>query len=123
MGDVNLCEHFGEYRSSELSRFRNSRSKFRECPLCGYHNPITNDSFCTQTLLAVEYLDVDLEEDEAADIAPEPAGHGAQGPGGHYDGMCLCSPHGCDFRRENGMEQGDTSSHQKEWNAENKLVL
>ena len=99
MGDTNLCEHFGEFRSSELSRFRNSRSKYRECPLCGYHNPITNDNFCTQTLLAVEYVDVDLEED-TSNIAPEPAGHGAQGPGGHYAGSCLCSPHGCDQRKE-----------------------
>ncbi len=94
LGDSYICEHFGAYQSVELSRFRHSARKFRRCPVCGYCNSVADERNCAQVLLMVEYLDV---EAPPADVVypPERAGHGAAGPGGHYTGLCLCSPTGC----------------------------
>lgn len=116
MGESAICEHWGVYRSSELSRFRNGCRKFKLCPMCGHKNGITNEYFCEKTLLVVEYLDnLHNELDETNRIflgpnagrtgyfntsndnpEPAPGGHGYYGAGGHYVGPCLCSPIGCD---------------------------
>lgn len=71
MGDTSICEHGGEKhradsrsakflvnaRSTELQRFRSSFRKTRECPVCGYHNPESDQSCCQNTLILVEYHD------------------------------------------------------------------
>lgn len=105
LGESHVCEHMKSYRSAELSRFRNSRRKYRICPLCGTSSGIT-DAFCPCTLLLVEYLDpprnLDLPEDEADDD-PESRdrlyGEGGfvsvDAARGHFVGACLCSPLGC----------------------------
>lgn len=119
LGDRAVCEHWGIYRSSELSRFRHSRRKFKVCPLCGFENLATDDRFCSHTLLLVLYTPEDIAQVPTASVSPplapgngggdsieqnvhgvngcEPAegGHGAAGPGGHFHGKCLCSPVGC----------------------------
>ena len=139
MGDSAICEHgtkstsararkfLLEARSSEISRFRTSKRKTRQCPLCGVENPITVDSVCQSTLFCVEY---NSSPDEAGDDAgpfegnvqpnnlmeenmqrqidqkcrdnpnptPAPAGHAFEGRGGHFFGRCLCSPQGCDSK-------------------------
>jgi hypothetical protein len=103
-GDRSVCEHDGTFRSSELSRFRHSKKKFRSCLLCGHENLITTGQFCDNTLVMVEYLFDNDEEGVAAaaeesaevtHIAPSEAGHSAYGRGGHFTGLCLCSPQGC----------------------------
>jgi hypothetical protein len=98
LGDAAVCEHVGVYQSSELSRFRHSKRKFRCCPLCGHRNPITAEKFCEKVLYLVEYLHPpaldDLPEGQPLP-EPSPSGHGAAGPGGHFVGRCLCSPIGC----------------------------
>eukprot|EP01039_Chlorochromonas_danica_P006985 gene6985-7727_t len=101
LGDSNVCEHFGKYQSSELSRFRHSKRKFRRCPLCGCENGITQERYCEQILYLVEYIDF-VNPWASGELAaglpvpgPERGGHGAAGPGGHYVGRCLCSPIGC----------------------------
>jgi SNF2 family DNA or RNA helicase len=33
LGDQSVCEHWGTYRSLELSRFRHSKRKYKQCPL------------------------------------------------------------------------------------------
>lgn len=98
LGDSNVCEHFGPYRSSELSRFRHSKRKFRACPLCGRENGIINERYCDETLYLVDYGQPlnnwgNIAHDAVPE--PEPGGHGGAGPGGHYVGKCLCSPIGC----------------------------
>lgn len=100
LGEQAMCEHFGIYQSSELSRFRHSKRKYRICPLCGYHNTITNEKACDKTLLLVEYDELPPTVVQAEGSAPTPpppcpGGHGSFGPGGHYSGPCLCSPGGC----------------------------
>ena len=82
MGDRNVCEHSGtqdshigaqarnymsEMRSAELSRFRTSMRKLKNCPLCGGENFITGGHSCTKTLLLIEY---DEEVQIAHDILP-----------------------------------------------------
>lgn len=107
MGDSSVCEHFGQYQSSELSRFRHSKRKYRICPLCGHQNGISV-TFCEQTLYLVEYrrplrarvddqnyVQENNGEDDLAHYPAQPAGHGAAGPGGHFTGKCLCSATGC----------------------------
>ena len=101
MGDSAICEHRGDYRSSELSRFRNSKKKYRVCPYCGHHNSIISEN-CEKLLYMVEYM-VDYNEflgentRVGRSILADPGigGHGAFGPGGHYVGKCLHSPVGC----------------------------
>lgn len=94
MGSGAVCEHTGVYRSSELSRFRHSKRKYRTCPLCGHANQITTGTCCLNPLLLVEYANVpDVVEGQAT--TPQPGGHGRRNPGGHYVGRCLCSPAGC----------------------------
>jgi hypothetical protein len=99
LGDNAVCEHVGIYQSSELSRFRHSKRKYRICPLCGYQNGITAERYCEKTLYLIEYLNTpDLEEpagEGEQPIPPSPGGHGGRGPSGHYVGRCLCSPIGC----------------------------
>lgn len=100
LGDQNVCEHFGRYKSSELSRFRHSKRKFRTCSMCGHENGITAEKYCEKVLFMVEYVDfanpwADHNGIDAPVPNPEPGGHGTQGPGGHYVGRCLCSPIGC----------------------------
>lgn len=93
MGPGAVCEHTTHYRSSELSRFRHSKRKYRKCPMCGHCNQITTGDCCSNILLQVEY------ENPAAvqyDTTPQPGGHGRHNPGGHYIGRCLCSPEGCE---------------------------
>ena len=115
MGDSSICEHFGTFRSNELSRFRHSKRKYRRCPLCGFSNQITANNCCANRILMVRYLDVpplppDAEEEEEgegvaeggggfAPAPPQPGGHGSLGPGGHYTGRCLCCPRGCEVER------------------------
>ena len=102
-GDRSVCEHDGTYKSSELSRFRHSKKKFRTCVLCGYENLITAGNCCDNTLLMVEYVFNDtpwnnnegpLDQGVVLET-PAEAGHGAYGRGGHFVGTCLCSPNGC----------------------------
>ena len=89
LGDAELCEHFGAYRSSELSRFRHSLRKFRVCPMCGFENSITSGDCCEKKLILVEYRrDLKLIEDPSWD------GTAA----GKYTGRCLCSHEGCTER-------------------------
>lgn len=100
MGNGAVCEHFGTFRSSELSRFRHSKRKFRRCPLCGFCNQITTGNNCSNVLLLVEYTDPGnfaWLPDLTTEGPPPPcaAGHGRNGAGGHYTGRCLCSPEGC----------------------------
>lgn len=99
LGDRSICEHDGIYRSSELSRFRHSKRKYRKCPLCSHENLITSENFCEKLLFLVEYAIEDTEQEPFDDLVPqfEPAagGHGFAGPGGHFSGACLCSPIGC----------------------------
>jgi len=90
LGDSGVCEHFGAYASSELTRFRHSQKRYQVCPLCGFHNSIADRGYCQKRLLLVEYTD--MEGDFPNN--PSPAGHGATG-WGHYFGHCLCSPNGC----------------------------
>jgi hypothetical protein len=92
MGAGAVCEHTGVYRSSELSRFRHSKRKYRTCPLCGHANQITTGNCCLNALLLVEYQNVQEVEHAAT---PQPGGHGRRNPGGHFTGRCLCSPEGC----------------------------
>mmetsp|Transcript_8580 Transcript_8580/g.14464 ORF Transcript_8580/g.14464 Transcript_8580/m.14464 type:complete len:1179 (-) Transcript_8580:110-3646(-) len=96
MGPGAICEHFGMYRSAELSRFRHSKKKFRRCPLCSHCNQIGN--YCTNILLLVEYTNTHWMDQGDGENVVFPAcagGHGGHGPGGHYLGKCLCSPEGC----------------------------
>ncbi len=115
LGDNAVCEHYGAYQSSELSRFRHNKRKYRCCPLCGHNNPISNDKSCDRLLLLVEYLDVEPVQPVHGDDQPVisaavpgqdsapvalpvrayPGGHGVDGPGGHYIGRCYCSYLGC----------------------------
>jgi hypothetical protein len=99
LGDNAVCEHVGIYQSSELSRFRHSKRKYRICPLCGYQNGITAERYCEKTLYLIEYLNPpELEEplgEGQQPILPSPGGHGGRGASGHYVGRCLCSPTGC----------------------------
>ena len=37
-GDACVAQHYGNLRSTELSRFRNGRTRYRVCPRCGFHN-------------------------------------------------------------------------------------
>lgn len=94
MGPSAVCEHYGHFRSSELSRFRHSKRKYRRCPLCGYCNQITTGNCCSNTLLLVEYNNIPVEM-ENIHTTPSPGGHGRGNPGGHYTGRCLCCPTGC----------------------------
>lgn len=105
LGDSHVCEHMKTFRSAELSRFRNSKRKYRICPLCGTSCTVT-DIVCPCVLLLVEYLDlpsnVDLPEDETEDDAVTRGqlyGEGGYVNGtasrGHFVGACLCSPMGC----------------------------
>jgi hypothetical protein len=55
MGDSAVCEHFGNLRNPELSRFRNSQRKVRICPLCGHYNSINVGVRCEKVLVCVEY--------------------------------------------------------------------
>ena len=140
LGDDFICEHWGEYQSSELSRFRHSRRKYRMCPMCGYKNQSLGGKGCNQcskVLYLVEYVDVPAADDDGDDDAlgvlgeeggqeggqeggegswegqgppPAPAGHGALGPGGHYRGRCLCSPRGCQSTAPNGTDAGHGAS-------------
>lgn len=103
-GESSICEHHGAFRSSELSRFRHSKRKFRRCPLCNHENLVTSGGYCEKTLLLVEY-EIERHEHEAFDEKTEEAeviyaaaegGHGADGPGGHFLGHCLCRVNGCE---------------------------
>ena len=78
-----------------MSRFRNSKRKFKCCPLCGYQNSISNELQCVNTLIAVEYIDVEERGEFNTILPPSAGGHGHAGPFGHYTGYCLCSPNGC----------------------------
>lgn len=98
-GDSSVCEFAGTFKSSELSRFRHSRKKYRKCLFCGHENFITSGDFCDKMLLMVEYQNIDnpFHDINAADvILPSEGGHSAKGAGGHFIGNCLCSPLGCD---------------------------
>ena len=76
MGERSICEHGGihrdatarkfmaESRSSELSRFRSSMRKYRQCPLCGCENSITSGPTCLRTLLLIEYEEEVLPEQQ-----------------------------------------------------------
>jgi hypothetical protein len=98
------------YRSTELGRFRNSKIRYRRCELCGFDNSISSGDSCVNRLLLVEYEMNDAlwgqgnlsgdsrSASEATDdflLRASEAGHGARGPGGHFQGRCLCSVDGC----------------------------
>lgn len=38
VGQDAVAQHWGDYRSTELARFRNGRISYRECPRCGFQN-------------------------------------------------------------------------------------
>mmetsp|Transcript_47799 Transcript_47799/g.94636 ORF Transcript_47799/g.94636 Transcript_47799/m.94636 type:complete len:1169 (-) Transcript_47799:69-3575(-) len=96
MGPSAICEHTQHYRSSELSRFRHSKRRYRKCPMCGHCNQITNGDCCSNILLLVEYENVVVPFHADHLPTPQPGGHGRHNPGGHYRGRCLCSPNGCE---------------------------
>ena len=58
LGERSVCEHWGKYKSNELSRFRHSKHKFRICPMCGLGNSIS-EPHCGNTIILVEYLHID----------------------------------------------------------------
>jgi hypothetical protein len=105
LGDKAVCEHWGVFRSTELGRFRNSRVRYRRCPLCGLENNISSGEHCINRLLLVEYETPAIaghgfggptSGNEDSNLAPAcEGGHGAAGPGGHFMGRCLCSVDGC----------------------------
>ena len=79
LGDSYICEHWGEYRSCELSRFRHSKRKLRICPLCGYSNGISSQS-CDEILYVVEYIHQNVQRPCL--------------------GGCYCSLNGCESRSQ-----------------------
>ena len=89
LGDQSVCEHYGSYRSTELSRFRHSKKTFRVCPLCGHKNPTHCQMGCERILLRIVYDHVELSGDQS--YPPSPGGHGWNGPGGHLTTDCYCS--------------------------------
>ena len=91
LGDQSVCEHYGSYRSTELSRFRHSKKTFRVCPLCGHKNPTHCQIGCERILLRVLYDHVELSQDDRQAYSPSPGGHGYSGPGGHLTSDCYCS--------------------------------
>jgi len=117
---IQARKYISEMRSAELSRFRTSKRKYRICPLCGGENFITGGAACTKSLVLVEYdiQDALLPSDPSDKSTifsdtwasppanmwttplqpyaePQPAGHGANGPGSFFKGECLCSVDGC----------------------------
>ena len=93
LGDRDICEHFGVYRSVELSRFRHSRRKYKVCVMCGHENGIANPNHCNKRLLLVKYLGDD-EYNRGVDPNGIPVCE-CGGPSGFYRGGCLCSVQGC----------------------------
>ncbi|KAL1522752.1 hypothetical protein AB1Y20_017724 [Prymnesium parvum] len=53
-GNEKVAQHWGDFRSTELARFRTGRTSFRECPRCGFHNEqqVRGDS-CDRPLLDI----------------------------------------------------------------------
>lgn len=89
LGDQSVCEHYGSYRSTELSRFRHSKKTFRVCPLCGHKNPTHCQVGCERILLRIVYDHVVPIGDQ--EYPPSPGGHGYTGPGGHLSTDCYCN--------------------------------
>lgn len=55
-GDERVCQHYGDFRSTELSRFRNGATRVRHCPRCHYENEYSaSGDKCTRTLVEVTY--------------------------------------------------------------------
>jgi len=120
LGSGAVCEHLGQYQSSELSRFRHSQRKYRTCPMCGYQNQVSEGNTCCNVLYMVEYYmdpnpTVPAFENHSQSqsqshfpasshtpMHPQPAGGGALRGGGHYVGCCLCSPEGCEVLGTDG---------------------
>jgi len=135
LGDSGVCEHgthstnsqarkyMSEARSSELSRFRNSKRRVRTCPMCGFQNSVQAENVCQNRLFCVEYNGIEPDGGDAPEegnleprthedallqrqiddkcrlnAACSPVsegGHGWLGRGGHFLGRCLCSVEGC----------------------------
>lgn len=89
-GDEAVAQHFGSFRSAELSRFRNSVTRYRVCPRCGFHNEqdMASGHKCARQLLIVKY-------DVAAPALAGGAGAGVQA--GFVPGIQLHEP--SDFER------------------------
>lgn len=89
LGDQNVCEHYGSYRSTELSRFRHSKKTFRICPLCGHKNPTHCQVGCERILLRILYDPPVISDDQ--EFPASPGGHGYNCPGGHLTTDCYCN--------------------------------
>mmetsp|Transcript_7966 Transcript_7966/g.20897 ORF Transcript_7966/g.20897 Transcript_7966/m.20897 type:complete len:478 (+) Transcript_7966:269-1702(+) len=64
-GEEAVAYHFGEFRSTELARFRNGRTSYRRCPRCSFHNDAqVNADTCDRRL-----LDVMLESHDAEHVS------------------------------------------------------
>ena len=63
-GDGCVAQHFGSLRSTELSRFRNGRTRYRCCPRCGFDNEETSlGDRCSKPL-----IEVCFDEDAPGDL-------------------------------------------------------
>ena len=40
LGGEAVAQHWGDFRSTELARFRNGRASYRACPRCAFHNEV-----------------------------------------------------------------------------------
>ena len=55
-GDAAVAQHYGQLRSTELSRFRNGKAVYRACPRCGFANDETTvGDRCGRRLLEITY--------------------------------------------------------------------
>ncbi|KAL3927259.1 MAG: hypothetical protein SGPRY_002908 [Prymnesium sp.] len=55
VGQDAVAQHWGDYRSTELARFRNGRISYRECPRCGFQNEEQAKDSCERRLFDVMF--------------------------------------------------------------------
>lgn len=57
LGNEAVAQHWGDFRSTELARFRNGRATYRACPRCAFHNEVqVRGDLCERRLIEVTLL-------------------------------------------------------------------
>ena len=71
LGNEAVAQHWGDFRSTELARFRNGRATYRACPRCAFHNEVqVRGDLCERRLIEVTLLSHEAPDPHAGGAEP-----------------------------------------------------